>query len=217
MRLVKMLGLAAVAAMAAMAFVGATSASAKESTQLCKSHAALTCGNAASGVRMVDNPDTTNHLLTELLDVLCDHIEGLGTPLTLAKPQQVHISGLLFGECEASTGDGCLVVVLEQPLANLLKTGLDQGTLTATNGSVLVECEDVLFGTDFHCVYDLTGLEVSVGAQHLDADNTQINEDADEPLSLCPEESFVDMLLVTVDHDIPPADPGDTRERYVLK
>ena len=215
MRVIKMLGLGAVAAMAAMAFVGATTASAT-STQLCKSHdaaTALTCDNAAVGVRMVDDPDTTDHLLTTLLDVLCDHIEGLGTPLALANPQELHISSLLFGECETN-GDGCIVTVLSQPLSNLLKTGLDQGTLTATNGSVLVECEDVIFSTDLHCIYDLTGLTFSVGAQHLTASNTQINR-SDE-LSLCPDESFVDMLLVTVDHDAGAPDTGDTANRYVL-
>ena len=214
-----MLGLAAVAAMAAMAFVGATSASANSSTQLCTEHdadTALTCddGKAATGVRMEDDPDTDDHLLTSLLDVLCDHAGGLGTPLALAKPQELHITGLLFTGCVTSGGDGCVVTVLQQPLANLLKTGLDQGTLTGTNGSVLVDCEDVFFGTDLHCVYDATGLSFAVGAQHLTAEESQIDETGG--LSLCPDESFVDALLETVDHDEGSPDSGDTANRYVL-
>ena len=194
-----MLGLAAVAAMAAMAFVGATSASANGETQLCNSHSALTCGSAATTISMTDV--NTGRLLSSLVDVLCDDINGSGTPLALAKPQSIHITELSFEDCETNGGDGCEVTVLELPLSNLLKTGLDSGSITGTNGSTLVACEDVIFSTDIHCVYDATGLTFSVGSQHLTASNTQVDKISG---SLCPDESFLDGLLVT------------TANRYVL-
>lgn len=207
MRLIKMLGLAAVAAMAAMAFVGATSASAT-STQLCTAHTALTCSSGASEVGMLnvtsDNEDVEDappRLLSDLLDVICDHVHGSATALALASPQVLHAS-VNFLSCETDGGDGCTVTAASN-LANLLKTGLDAGTLTATGGTSLVFCEDVFFTVDIHCVYDATGLQFAVGAQHLTANNTRVDILPEES-SLCPEESFLDGLLAT------------TANRYVL-
>ena len=201
MRLIKMLSLAAIAAMTATAFVGATPASAT-STQLCNSHSALTCGSAATSVNVVNSG--TGHLLSSLVDVLCDDINGTGTPLALANPQSVHVSGLDFASCETNGGDGCLVEVFEQPLANLLKTGLDSGTITGTNGTMGVICEDIILGHDIYCAYDLTGAQVSVGAQHLTANNTEISYIDTGHDDVCPTESFLDGLLET------------TANRYVL-
>jgi hypothetical protein len=123
-----MIGLAAVAAMA----FGATSASAA-STQLCNSHSALTCGEgqAATTVSVVNSG--SGRLLGSIA-IICDVINATGTPLALANPQQIHVSGLDFESCETSGNDDCHMLVLEQPLSNLNKTGLDVGTLTATNG-----------------------------------------------------------------------------------
>ena len=191
MRLVKMLGLGAVAAMAAMAFVGATSASAG-STQLCKSHGALTCSSAATTVSMVNAGP--GRLLNDLVDVICDEIDATGTPLALGNPQLVHVSGLSFDSCETSESDGCEVVVLTLPLSWVDKTGLDTGTFTGTNGSTLVACEDVIFSTDIHCVYDGTGLSFPVGAQHLTASKIKVDKISG---SLCPEESTLDGALTT--------------------
>jgi hypothetical protein len=192
MRLIKMLGLAAVAAMAAMAFVGATSASAA-STQLCNSHSALTCGEgqAATSVSVVG----VGVLLGETLDIVCRDIDASGTPLALANPQQIHVSGLDFKSCETSGGDGCVVTVNDQPLSNLNKTGLDSGTLTATNGFTFVECEDVFGSLDVQCEYDATGLVFTVGSQHLTAEETPVDEVGSD--FLCPNEPALDGFLVT--------------------
>jgi hypothetical protein len=222
-----MIGLAAVAAMAAMAFVGATSASAA-STALCNTnvhpneelvidkdskdivlHLPCPSGQLATGVSQAGSGE-----LLGTLNIKCDTVNGLGTPLALGNPQQVHISGLDFESCETSESDGCHVLVLEQPLSNLNKTGLDAGTLTATNGRTFVECEDVFGSIDVECEYDAEGLQFSVGAQHLTAEETPVDEIGSD--LLCPNEPKLDGLLTNVDHDIAPADTGDTANRYVL-
>ncbi len=192
MRLIKTFGLAAVAAVAAMAFVGATSASAAN-TQLCNSHSALTCGSAATGWSMTNSGQGVGTLLTDLVNVLCLNITGSANVLGLANPQQVHVAHLLFTNCGTkSTHSNCTVEVLELPLANLNKTGLDTGTITGENGLTLVICDNIdIFGIDIHCIYDSTNLSFSVGAQHLTASNTAVNFVE----LLCPEESFLDGLL----------------------
>ncbi len=143
-------------------------------------------------------------ILSDLVNVLCLTISGSGTPLGLANPQSVHITSLSFTNCGTkSAHSNCQVTVLELPLSNLLKTGLDTGTLTGANGLTLVNCDNIdIFGIDIHCVYDATGLEFAVGAQHLTANDTSVS--FVEGGGLCPEESFLDGLLVT------------TSNRYVL-
>jgi hypothetical protein len=142
-------------------------------------------------------------LLSSLVNILCLHVAGTGTPLALANPQQVHAT-LAFSNCGTKAShENCEVTVNEQPLANLLKTGLDAGTLTGTNGLTLVECENInIFGTDVHCEYDATNLQFTVGAQHLTADDTPVTEVPG--LILCPDEPTLDGLLLT------------TANRYVL-
>ncbi len=203
MRLIRMFGLAAVAAVAAMAFVGATSASAAN-TRLCNTHTALTCGSAATSVAMNNSGQGVGTLLTDLVNVLCLTISASGTPLGLANPQTVHFTGLVISNCGTQGAhSNCQLTVLELPLANLNKTGLDAGTITGTNGLILVSCDNIdIFGIDIHCIYDFTGLQFSVGAQHLTANDTSIT--FVEGGSLCPEESFLDALLKT------------TSNRYVL-
>jgi hypothetical protein len=216
MRLIKIFGLGAVAAVAAMALVGATSASAT-STQLCKSHDALTCdtGEGATSVGMVNQGPGV--LLTNLVDVLCLTISVSGTALALANPQLVHITALSFTNCGTKAAhDNCTITVLELPLTNLLKTGLDTGTITGTNGETLVECENIdIFGIDIHCIYDATGLQFSVGAQDLTASKTKVDTISG---SLCPSpsESFLDGLLTTEDWKAP-EDPTPVEQTTLCK
>lgn len=93
--------------------------------------------------------------------------------------------------------------MLELPLANLNKIGLDSGTLIGTNGRIRTACENIdIFGTDVDCTYDFTGVMFSIGAQHLTANEAPINFEEGE--FLCPEESFLSGLLET------------TANRYVL-
>ena len=191
MRLIKMLGLGAVAALAAMAFVGATSASAT-STQLCTSHSALTCGSAAT--TLSSQNDGSVRYLSSMVDVICDDVDGTTSLLALANPQVEHFTSLDIEGCETTEGDVCAVTMLELPLANISKTGLDAGIITGEEGLTLVECEDTIFGVELHCVYDATGIEFAIGSQHLTANNTQIDKVSGQ---LCPEETFLDGLLKT--------------------
>ncbi len=198
MRLTRTLGLAAVAAVAAMAFVGVTSASAAN-TQLCNTHTALTCGSAATSVSMTNTGQGVGTLLTDHgVDVLCLTISASGTPLGLANPQQIHITALSFTNCGTKAAhSNCQVSVLELPLANLNKTGLDAGTIQGASGLTLVNCDNIdIFGIDIHCVYESNGLTLAVGAQHLTANDTSVS--FVEGGELCPSESFLDGLLSTL-------------------
>ena len=202
MRLIKMLGLAAAAAVAAMALVGASSASAAN-TLLCNTHTALTCSeaNKATSVSM-DSEGVGVLLNSSPFPVLCLNYGGAGQVLGLTNPQSVHITELTFTVCgTTSAHSNCTVTILQFPLANLNKTGLDTGVLTATSGELLLNCDNVVFGVDIHCVYDATGLQFSVGGQMLTASNTKVDIISGEA---CPEESFLDGLLNT------------TSNRYVL-
>jgi hypothetical protein len=191
MRLIKMFGLAAVAAVTAMAFVGATSASAAD-TQLCASHTTLTCNGLVPIAPSMEQVGS-GYLLGSGFHVKCDNFAGSGTPLALGSPQQIHIKTLSFTHCATNQNDGCQVTVLELPLASLTKTGLDAGVFTTANGEVLIYCEDVLFAFDAECRFDLTGVSLSAGAQHLTASKTPVDELTEN--FLCPDDSTLDGLL----------------------
>ncbi len=193
MRLVKTFGLAAVAAMAAMAFVGATSASATN-TQLCKAHTGLTCGagNAVTSHHMVLASGTIGKLLGAT-NVLCLGILIEATPLGLGSPQSIHTTSFPFTGCgSTSAHNNCTVTVPEQPLANLLKTGLDEGVLAFTSGQLRTVCANI--GID--CLYDGEGMEFTVGGQHLTAESTPVTELGGK--FLCPDEGLIDGLFETL-------------------
>ncbi|HEY7949715.1 MAG TPA: hypothetical protein VID51_02655 [Solirubrobacterales bacterium] len=193
-RLIKMFGLAALAAVAAMAFVGATSASASASTQICTEHTGLTCaaGKGSATVHQVLAAGTVGELLA-LIDVLCLSFLVEATALGLGNPQSIHATSQTFSGCgTGSAHNNCTVTVQEQPLSNLLKTGLDEGVLTATNGRTRLQCSNI--GLD--CVYDLEGIEFAVGGGHLTANETATNELGGK--FFCPDEGLLDALLETL-------------------
>ncbi|HEY5708380.1 MAG TPA: hypothetical protein VIS51_03200 [Solirubrobacterales bacterium] len=194
MRLIKMFGLAAVAAVAAMAFVGATSASAM-STELCDEHTGLTCEKQGGGnftVHQVLAAGTVGKLLATI-NVLCLGFLVEATALGLGSPQSIHATSQTFTGCgTGSAHSNCTVTVQEQPLSNLLKTGLDEGVLTATNGRTRLQCSNL--GID--CVYDLEGIEFAVGGGHLTANETPTNELGGK--FFCPDEGLLDALLETL-------------------
>ncbi len=188
-----MFGLAALAAVAAMAFVGATSASAGD-TQLCKVNTSLLCpaGEARTAIHQVLATGTVGKLLA-LLNVLCLGVLVEATALGLANPQVVHALSMSFTGCgTGSAHDNCTVTVQELPLSHLLKTGPDEGVLTALNGRTRLQCSG---GID--CVYDTEGIEFAVGAQHLTAEKTPVTELGGK--FFCPNEGALDGLLVTLD------------------
>ncbi|HEY5709748.1 MAG TPA: hypothetical protein VIS51_10160 [Solirubrobacterales bacterium] len=190
MRLIKMFSLAALAAVAVMAFVGATSASAT-STQLCSAHTGLTCGegDAVTSHHLVLASGTVGRILAAI-NVLCLGILIEATPLGLGNPQSIHGLTQMYTGCGTSSAhNNCTVTVQEQPLLDLLKTGLDEGALTALSGRIRLQCSNL--GID--CVYDLEGTEFSVGEGHLTANETSLNELGGQ--FFCPDESLLDGLL----------------------
>ncbi|HEY5709637.1 MAG TPA: RHS repeat-associated core domain-containing protein [Solirubrobacterales bacterium] len=189
MRLLKTFGLATLTAVAALAFVGATSASATN-TQLCTLHTGLGCLSAATSTHAVLATGTVGKLLNSFVTVLCLGVLVETEALGLGSPQQVHATTQSFTGCgTGSAHTNCTVTVQELPLSNLLKTGLDEGALTATNGRIRLVCSNL--GID--CVYDLAGAEFAVGANHLTANETEITELGGK--FLCPNEGFLDGLL----------------------
>jgi hypothetical protein len=217
-RLIKMFGLAALAAVAAMAFVGATSAMANGSTALCKTHEepCLTVAqlealqelqeemeetvtvpdppvdNHATSVHMVN--EGVGRLLSSLATILCLNVLVQATPLGLGNPQSVHATAMEFTGCGTNANHtNCEVEVEESPLSNLLKTGLDTGSLTATNGQSRVICENIFGFIDIDCKYNTTGILFAIGGGHLTANETPVTEVGSK--ALCPKTSTLDGLL----------------------
>ncbi len=197
MRLIKMFGLATVAAVAAMAFVGATSASAETSTQLCDAHTGLTCSDAASDVHMVLAPGTVLKLLSPLVTVLClgELWESSGADVgALGNPQSLDLTSKVSTGCgTTSAHSNCTLTTLTLPDADLLKLGLDEGSLELLSGTFRLQgC-----GFGLNCEYDLEGTLVSVGAQHVTMEETPVTELGGK--FFCPDETKLDGLLETLD------------------
>jgi hypothetical protein len=179
MRLIKMLGIAALTALTAMALVGASSAMASESTQLCKVDRDVggkteTCASPVTHVHFTD-PLALLHAESFglLVDILCEAlflsatapngVLGLGTaPL----PQVIHGSFTYSGP--HGVGGPCInmksgggtencqsVKEVGTPggLLSVLREGLELATVTGTEFEVLVECAGL------HCIYKAEGLK----------------------------------------------------------
>ena len=192
MRLIKMFGLAVFAAVAATAFAGATSASAT-STQVCTSHTGLTCGSgAATTVHAVLAAGTVLRILASI-SVLCLGELWEATALGLGAPQQIHFTTKTASGCgTGSAHNNCTLTTQEQPLSNLLKTGLDEGVLTLTSGRSRLVCSNL--GLD--CVYDGEGIELAVGGGQVIMNETATNELGGK--FFCPDEGFVDSASETL-------------------
>lgn len=192
MRLIKMTCLAALVTMAALALAGASSASAEGPTQLCKAHTGLTCpgGEATTSIHMALPAGMVGKLLTSLITMLCLNILLEEEALGLGNPQSIHTKSLTFTGCGTSSAhNNCTITVEELPLFNLLKTGLDIGVITATNGRTRLQCASI----GINCVYDAEGTEFAIGAQHLTAEETPTTELGGK--FFCPDEGFLDGLL----------------------
>jgi len=197
MRSIGKIGFATLVAVAAMAFVGATSASAEKSTQLCTTHTSLTCtGTAATSVHQVLKAGTVGKLLAAI-NVLCLGFLVEATALGLGKPQEIHSLSQSFTGCgTGSTHNNCTVSIPagQQPLFHLLKIGLDLGVLTALSGQARLECANI----GLNCLYDIAGMEFEVGNNELIAENTPTTELGGK--FFCPDEGLLDAELKTLQH-----------------
>ena len=205
MRLVRTIGLAAIAALAAMALVGASTASAEveKPTVLCNVHENLECpaGHKVEGeeLPLALLGGGVGQLLNSLLNVLCLNVLATVTPLDLGElkttgAQPVHSLHSEYTGCGAEgLHNNCTVTVLEEPLFDLLKTGLDQGSATALNGKTEIECKNsTFFKITIKCKYNTTGLLLSAGGNHITANETVVNKESG---TLCPSTSKIDGLL----------------------
>ena len=195
MRVIKTFGLVALAALATMAFVGATSASAEFSTQLCTQHGSLTCvGSAAPNVHGVLKTGRVSSVLASI-NILCLGVLLEATPLGLGNPQEVHsLTQSLSGCGTGSTHNNCTVTTPagQQPLFDLLKIGLDEGVLYALRGQKRLQCPNI--GLD--CLYDLEGMEFTVGGNEIVAENAPMTELGGK--FFCPDEGLLDAELETL-------------------
>ena len=112
MRLVKIIGLAAVAAIAAMAFVGASSAMATEFTALCKVELQLPCAvaNQYPAKTHFQAESLKPELLSSVVNVHCEKSVALGETLqALAKPLEAVLTSLTWVNCLQTNGTACTV------------------------------------------------------------------------------------------------------------
>jgi hypothetical protein len=132
-----------------MALIGASSASAT-STALCTSDAALVCaaGNIYTG--HIEGTASNPELLSDLANVTCEKSVILGNALTLGsaadgKQQLTHLELIDFtGNCKTQLGVVCTVTTVKLGLVDLLKTGVNVGTVTSLGSEVRVVCGSVI-------------------------------------------------------------------------
>lgn len=192
MKLIKAFSLAATAATATMALVGTTPASAETNTQLCNSHSSLTCSKPTTSAHLVLAAGTVLKILSPI-SVLCLSELWELEPLALSKPQPIHFTTKLALGCgTGSAHNNCSLTTESLPLATLLKTGLDEGSLELLSGNMRLVCSNL----GINCVYDLEGTLASVGAQHVTFSEAPVVELGGK--FFCPNEGFVDALLETL-------------------
>jgi hypothetical protein len=212
MRLVKMLGLAAMVAVIAMAFIGIGAPSASAETALCKVHE-NSCSEA-NQVKLIHLQNTTGtvlRILNSTANLLCLSTLVDGNVLALAKPQQIHIISFTVTGCGTDVNhNNCTLTSnasAELPwLASLLRSALNLGIIALSefegmHPTTRIKC--TIFGfikTD--CTWDHTGLEFEVeGAEHQAGSGHGMLTANESPVSLvegsglCPEESSFDFLL----------------------
>jgi hypothetical protein len=210
-RLIKMIGLAAIAALASMAFLGASTASAETNTVLCLVNE-LECPTEPTDqrlqnalVHLVQSEGFVGKLLSSLGTILC--LEVLATALVgelATAPEQLafHTDGethkitYVNGTCGTNSTHTNCTVTEEKPggLLSLLKTGPDFGILTVLSGKTHVVCSEVgVFKVKVDCVYDGTGVKFEVGEQMVSAQEKTVN--IVEGSFFCPSESKLDALM----------------------
>src|SRR6476469_3536806 len=145
MRLIKMLGLAAIAALAEMAFVGASNASATN-TVLCKVNQ-LVCPAGSEYTGHVEwlaiEPTLKGTFVGISGTYTCKHSIVLGNALGLANPQVTHIEKITFTTCHLLApfvNQSCEISSKALGLLDLLKTAPNLGLETSLNSTIFIKC-----------------------------------------------------------------------------
>ena len=204
MRLIKMLGLAAVAAVAAMAFLGASSAMAGN-TLLCLNNTASltpTAGECNTPTSVHYMSVGKNTLLTPSGDAQCEAlIKGNVTSANLAAPVTVNISELNYFNCTAT----CTMVALTVAGSNPPRKGTMLILKTAAGLTSVVIHELLVFKRCFfgvieceHTGVGLTGHGLGATAtsqDHLSYANALVQNNGIYP---CPRTTLLDALFASL-------------------
>jgi hypothetical protein len=193
-RLMKMLGLAAIAAVAAMAFIGAPSASATESTLLCKTTPEAGELKCPTGQQVTTiHAEATGPLLsTSLASVLCASslvkvsVLGLGTA---PNRQLGHIEELTWNTCHRHSGQSCTVTNLLLGLVHALKLSLSVVDVSVTGTSVRVQCGiliDCTFKAGPETEFEGLPLTSHTAGATLHANAEAVERDNNHHVGICP-------------------------------
>ena len=191
MRLIKMIGLAAITAVAAMAFVGASSAMAGN-TALCETNTEP-CTSAATTAHFVDKG---GFLLSSVVNVTCLEALLSASVLALGAPQVAHVTELTYSHCLTGTGGNCTVKAESLGLLSGLRTAADTGTLTDVGTTVRVTC-----GVLINCVYggnELVGHGLSAGLSTENGNVSYSKAEVQRVSGFCPEKGFLDANFISL-------------------
>ena len=197
MNSIKSISLVGLAMLVAMACVGVSSASAEESTALCRAPENPCNASPVEVVHFVN--EGVIILLTNIVNILCLQASITLKVLGLNAPQQIHTEAMSYSACGTSAShNNCIVTVIEGPLFELLRTGSNEGVLEVLSGEVRKKC--TIFGfIKLDCTYQLKGSLTLKGADfgtrgHLTADKLTLTLLEGEG-GLCPTEVVADELL----------------------
>jgi hypothetical protein len=167
MRLIKMIGFAAVAAIAAMAFAGAGSAMANGTTALCKvNEEPCAPGNLTGHIHFESVGEPTLETFSPNLTLKCLSSLALGDAEALGNPTGVTLTQLTWTGCYLAPFSGthnCTYTTEVPGLIDVLRTAANLGTATLLGTEIRLTC-----GAVINCVYGgptITGLTVE-GALH---------------------------------------------------
>lgn len=194
MRHLKLLGVTAVTILAALACSGSQSALASaSSTLLCNEHIeSLNCVSQTTSVHLVLATGTVLKMVSPI-PILCLGELWELTPLGAGNPQDIHILSKTATGCGTGAAhNNCTLTTEELPLADLLKTGLDEGTLELLSGKMRAQCASL----GINCLYDLAGVLLSAGSQHFTGTETPVTELGGK--FFCPDEGQIEVLLETL-------------------
>jgi hypothetical protein len=194
MKLIKMLGLAALTAVAAMAIVGASSAMAEPGkTALCKV-SELVCSqpNYVAQLHMLA---TDVKLLSSLGEILCNTVLVLSETLELGEPSQViHVAEFNWLECKRN-GVRCTVTTLNPGVMTLTNIGNLLGIVKWAGIEINFKC-----GFFVNCTYSGEFELGAESAEHAEGAGNGMITAENYPVEklgsgLCPSEAKWDALF----------------------